>query len=418
MTIRRKPAYLLVVVFAIASSFYLLAVGATWQGVTTQAAALLSLVVFALTVIGWLWWRGSAVWHRTALDPLLPLAALFLAISSVGNLDAWRHIGSGLWFFCAYIIVWYMMQDALANRLITRNMLVDVVLIGGMILVFPTLIQGMFTDGIFSGIWFEIAPGRFAFQRIRVAGILLNPNNLGAFMLLIIPLLIQRQHRLTSIQGLLNSAYLLIAGIVLWMSDSRGAMIGLATAFLVVFLRRLHIKAGYLLLTLFGTGVVVFLITLNGDDARAAIYVHAAQEILQHPVTGTGLFTFRVQNPFVLDAGGTMLYAHNLFLHVISELGIPGGLVLGAALVSLGRHTPPDDRMQRWTYAAVWGTVMHQMVDFPVMMPALALVFLIVLALAIPPLPDEAPRSYARIVGGGAVALIVIGVIGAPLVVR
>ena len=120
-----------------------------------------------------------------------------------------------------------------------------------------------------------------------------------------------------------------------------------------------------------------------------------------------------------MDPGGTSLYAHNIILHIASELGIPGLIAFASAVVVLLRvRVPADDSLQLWAYAAVLGTGVHQMVDFPIMMPALALSFLVVLAVALPSRTRPISQRYALVVASAAVALIIMGVLRAPLQVK
>ena len=264
---------------------YLLAIGTTWLGVTHRTTAYLSLIVFSLMVSGWLLRRKSAPWHRTDFDEVLPLAAIALLISTVANVEVWQQIGGGLWFVASYLVVWYLLQDALANSLLRPEAMVDMLLLAGTVVIIPALIEGILNLS-------AVPPS----EPIRIGGILGNPNNLGAFTLLIIPLLIGRQSRTKRIGRFLIAVYLLIAIAVLFMSDSRGAEFGLITAFLFVVLKRSQMPVVRVLLLTTWIALGVFLLILRGDSGRAGIYYSAALEFLQHPLTGTGLFTFRVQS--------------------------------------------------------------------------------------------------------------------------
>ena len=68
-----------------------------------------------------------------------------------------------------------------------------------------------------------------------------------------------------------------------------------------------------------------------------------------------------------------------------------------------------------WAYAAIIGTGVHQMIDFPVMMPANALSTLAVLSLALPPQQVIGDRRAAWIIALAAAVLIIVGIRAAPL---
>lgn len=352
-----------------------------------------------MIVILWLWRRKSHAWHRTLLDPVFLLWGIAFAVSTSANMDMQARIASGLWFATTYMIVWYVLQDSLGNGLIRRESLADLLLIVG-VLVLISAIGEASTD----------PPGG------RISGAMQNPNNLGAFLLLIILLILERLFRVKGAARVLFGVYLVVSLVVMIATKSRGAIFGLVIALLVVGLMR--VRTVWLRLSLlvfcFLIGVVLFI--ARGDNGRFVIYSEVAAIVAEHPITGTGLFTFRIEGLSWLEAGGTKLYAHNLVLHVASELGVFGLVALARFGWVLLRKIPPrDDSLSVWAYSGLLGAGVHQMVDFPLMMPSLALTALIVLSLALPPSDEVTDINFAPLVAAGAGVLIIIGVLASPL---
>lgn len=148
------------------------------------------------------------------------------------------------------------------------------------------------------------------------------------------------------------AAFLLLLTLaVLWLSNSRSAYLALAAALLLfgVILRPRLVR--WLLLA----AIVTFLLTgtaigwprfaegllahnlTYGLPERLEIWSHALAIIADFPFTGIGLGCFEPVvaslYPLQLTWGGTAPHAHNLFLQIGIDLGLPG---LAAFLVLLG----------------------------------------------------------------------------------
>lgn len=398
---RARPRWI-VLALAVAAVSYLLLLGATWRGVSDPVVARFSLVVIGAGGTVWIALRRGP-WPRTAFDRVLWIWLAALALSGLANAARWPTILTGTWFAAVYIVVWYALQDLLGGGLITRQRLSAVLLTAGI----PVLI---------SALWDAIQP-----PPGRISGALENANTLGGFLALILPLILA--HLIASRgwrRGLL-AVYLLIAALALLLTESRGAMLAVATALLVVGLTRARRPAARAALMVVYGATAIALISARGDSGRLPIYTDVAATFLEHPLTGTGLFTYRLNPDEILPPsgvlpGGTNLYAHNLILHVAVELGLPGLVALVLSVYTPFRHQPDgSDPLRLWAYASLIGAGAHQMVDFPLMMPGLALTGIAVLSLAL--LPGAAARSDrpARWVAALALALWLVGMLLAPL---
>ena len=129
----------------------------------------------------------------------------------------------------------------------------------------------------------------------------------------------------------------------------------------------------------------------NGQN-RISIWRDTLTLIHQHPLFGTGLGTFVVAYTSVQTTFLTLLvdHAHCDYLEVVSELGLPGGLlVFGSVFWILARaarrYRKIQDRFEAAVCLGCIGSIsailMHSLADFNLYIPANALVFTVVLAL-------------------------------------
>ena len=130
-------------------------------------------------------------------------------------------------------------------------------------------------------------------------------------------------------------------GTILFLTKSRGAWMGVAAVLLL--LPALRWRWGWLL-WLVGAAAAGFAVTrlglpnlldmlstsgtVSGLEGRVEIWSRAIYMIQDFPFTGVGMGSFmRVADllyPFFLAAPGTIEHAHNIFLQVAVDLGIPG----------------------------------------------------------------------------------------------
>lgn len=350
---------------------YVLVMGGTWTGIMTQPTSVASALILGGTACVWLLvrWRDGWRWPRTSLDPVLPLWLIAFLASTLANLDEQQRIAVGLWFSGLYILTWYVIQDAQANRALQAGTLVDGLLVAAIVLPLGALIDMMLGAQ-------------------RISGFQGNPNILGALLVMIVPLAVGRT---LAAQGSRRYGWIGYLGLMLlitWMTQSRGAWLGVLTAFGVMIMLRAPRTAA--VVAVVGVPVALALFLLRGDTGRSDLYAHALHLFSAAPFTGHGLFTFRL-----LDTTGTgvmHMHAHNVILHVAAELGIPGLIALAATFTWLGRAAYRARSMGGWPLAALAGVAAHQMVDFPIISPGVALCVIVVMGAAIQP-QDESIAS-------------------------
>ncbi len=459
----RKTSELLTRAAVIIVCSVVVTIGATFNGVLNPGLGMLTLALTLLVVVVWQvvrWWRGW-VWHQTPLDGVFLLWALAFGLSLLVNADAARRSLIGLWYAGVYIGVWYLLLDALANRRLKREQLVDALLITGVVVYAFGYIQLLN--------W----AAEYGWSRLpRPVSVFGNPNFLGAFLTVLLPLALARAvaGRSRFVQGLL-ALYVLLGLVLLALSNSRGAWLGTLAGGVVLAglllaaqgrlslrywrewwqTRRESVKAALVaacvigLIAAAGVGVVfVRSFSVAGRDTglRTELYLAAVQMFVEKPITGHGLFTYGrelVRLPGI-EPDKPHSHAHNIPLQVAAELGLVGLAVLVVTMmviVRAGRRnwqallTPPhpsppagrgqntsvtpvpppltgevrrgskrvhDRVMLAGAMAAVVAFAVHQLTDVPAMMPAIALTGLIALVLVVAPAaPQPVTARWRRV---------------------
>lgn len=378
---------------------FILAAAGTWPGLINRSITLPSLALITLLVGTWFMIRQGcgSKWHRTPVDVVLPVWGIACAISTLANPTRYAAIAVGLWFASVYILAWYLLCDVLANRLLDVNHVVDGLLIAGIPVLGSALLEGLSSQPI-----------------LRLAGLMQNPNLLGAFLVILIPI---TTHRLLSTRSYKRAGYgllLITALITLALSQSRGGALGVGGSFgLMLFYytpRRRHkaaLLAGSLVL-----GLV--LVGTRGDSGRLRIYEQAVMVIESKLWTGQGLFTFRAHAParWMLHKGppnGQNLHAHNIVMQIVAELGFVGLAALAMTAAQFVRWSGKSG-LQLWCLAAAFGLFAQQMVDFTLMTPSIALCTIIILSIAVLPSVQSAQRDRRPVFLFAALAIVLMTV--------
>ncbi|RMG76062.1 MAG: hypothetical protein D6711_04885 [Chloroflexi bacterium] len=392
---------------------YLFALGGTFNGVLMPELKIVTLVMMTVGLGMWqlVRWRGRWIWHNTPLDLLLILWGVAFGLSLLTNLEEWRRIVIGFWYVGVYLLVWYVLNDALANRKIQRTTLIDAALMGGVVVVFFGFFQ------------LQSAPfDLIHLQFPRPGSVIGNPNSLGAFLVVLGLLSLGRWMMITHRLGRWAlGIYSLMILLLLFFTFSRGAWLGMAVGMMVLAglyfpkawrhsLTRYRFRwamAGIVLLMVIGVVGVFFLQSFRQSgrslSLRATIYQHAIGVFNEHPVAGSGLFTFGAELARYQSQPPRQphSHAHNGVLHVAAELGTVGLGALVASVVILIAAMRlnlrlVNSRQKGFVITAIGASVgfgVHHLFDFPAMMPVIALMGVLVLVLAtapINPLPIEA----------------------------
>jgi len=223
----------------------------------------------------------------------------------------------------------------------------------------------------------------------------------------------------------LSLAVSVVLSVALVFSRSRMGILAAASSMLIIFalvvISRFHGRMGSLLAATFivlsiclaawiGPGPIVSRFqTVNeeyslGGQSRLSMWRDALPLIKQHPWLGTGLGTF----PIAYTSGQTAFlsqfvnHAHNDYLELAADLGIPAALVLfGSILFILGRairsFLTGERDFERIVALGCVGSIvailLHSFADFNLYIPANALLFSAILGLAI---SARNPSGHAR----------------------
>lgn len=173
----------------------------------------------------------------------------------------------------------------------------------------------------------------------------IHPNVLAGSLIAITPLIVAiilfSIKKITIIERLLYFLVLIAICGALLLSQSRGAILALLITLFVVFLLR---SPWFWLLPAVGiivAGIVVFrmgivevntqivkLFSLAGFGQRTDIWRHTLFILQDFPLTGVGMGnfsdTFRILYPLSMSTTNPLPHAHNIFLQVGTDLGVPG----------------------------------------------------------------------------------------------
>lgn len=384
--------------------------GATFNGVVIPDAHFATYALILVVLAAWLAMRirWNWTWHRTALDPIMPLWLLAIAVSLLANPDVSHRSLIALWFVGAYIGAWYLLHDWVANRPASRELIVEGLLASGLIVFIFSALQMLYSGNLL--------------QPVSILG---NTNALGSVLLVVIPYSLRKAWRENAGAGRTVWRLYSVAAIFnIIVTLSRGAWIGLFGALFTLLLlalahKRLLSPAGFLawwdkrtartrrLIRALSIAVVscllcaMALIALSftqperSAKLRTQIWGSALIQFSDAPLTGNGLFTFgRNHGKYVsIPPAQSYAHAHSLPLNVAAELGILGLLALGATTtVTIHRlrrvwHAKTGDRRLDWIFfvAPIAGLALHHLFDFTALMPAVALLCIVALILAIDP---------------------------------
>jgi O-antigen ligase len=128
-------------------------------------------------------------------------------------------------------------------------------------------------------------------------------------------------------------------------------------------------------------------------ESRISIWRDTLQLIRRHPLLGTGLGTFSVAYPAVQTTFLSLRvdHAHCDYLEAVSELGLPGGILLFGSIFwvlakSVRQYRRAEGRLDTAVCLGCVGSIaailVHSLADFNLCIPANALVFTVVLALS------------------------------------
>ncbi len=133
----------------------------------------------------------------------------------------------------------------------------------------------------------------------------------------------------------------------------------------------------------------------EAERNRVVVWSDSMEAVQDYAVTGSGLATFRYVFPMYRSFGGRIFYswAHNDYLQVAIELGVPGFLLLLWLMVSVGRgakrareglrEEPALLHLHAGYVAAVVAIALHSFTDFSLHMSANAALLSVIVGVVV-----------------------------------
>jgi O-antigen ligase len=399
-----------VVLYGIASLllFCPLAFGAVepWAIFILQSATTILFMV-------WLFAQTRAPQSAVVWTPIFPPMLAFLAlicIQMLPGISAYRHATySGLLLYIAYGLACFLITQTLTRTTHVRRLATAAVIYGTAMAMFAVL-QSLSSTGKL----YWLRTPRFGGW---IYGPYVNHNHYAGLMEMLapIPLVFAFSRYARGKERWAAASAAAFMGATIFLSGSRGGMIafGVQIAIFLYFLfreqtagRAAFLMTTFLVVTLVsiawigGSDVTARLSTINATkhselsgDIRFKINRDTLHMFAQRPVLGWGLGTFESVYPqfrsfytnFLVDK------AHNDYLQLLAETGVAGFAIMIWCLVAGFRRAVP--KIRSWpsnvngavalvALIGISGILVHSLVDFNLEIPANALLFYVLCAVA------------------------------------
>jgi len=366
LTLNSSKRYLLQEAFLILVGAYLLIFASTHNGLVDPTILAVSAGLFSLFALAWLI-RGQSASIPAGMAGCIFL--LVLVITSFTSMDPHRS------FTETWLIALAFSLYAGTQELVRRGWPAE--LFYKVILVLTAIVMGLtwMEVGGWYAAWLSANPGQWLPD---IAFRLNLPNFMGVFLNLTLMLAIPRLAVTRSTFGkILLALWILSALGLVYLSSSRGGWLGLAAglAFLAwiearrffprikQFIKALRpvvlmVLVLVLLIMAAGAGYLLYRQTLqpthtsNFLESRNYLWIPAWNAFINHPLVGQGPFTF-VSSYLVTNSvppSQLFVYAHSIYLDVLSSSGLLGGAAFLFLLFSLyrvlkrGLASPPGEQ--------------------------------------------------------------------------
>jgi O-antigen ligase len=166
-------------------------------------------------------------------------------------------------------------------------------------------------------------------RRITYLGFFNDPNDLGMFLVMNIPFAIYFYKKSQAVSKILMFAVLAALFYGIYLTGSRGTMLGAGALIAVYFI---VMNAGpklFITIVVLAPIAATVITSLQSNmdesaDGRLEAWYAGVLMLLHNPIFGIGMGQF-------LEEHG--LVAHNSYIHVAAELGVPGYSLWGGALI-------------------------------------------------------------------------------------
>ncbi len=376
-----------------------------WAITVIHMITIIGLTSFLLEKIQTLEW----MWIKTPLDKPIIVLLIICLLSSMFSM----HRPSSLWAMALltnYIIVFYLVIHSVNTRSWLRWIVYIIIGIAIFLAIFGMLKQ----SGVNPFSWWTYSDATG-----RLNSTFGNANHLAGYMEMTIPLLLG-----LTLTGLRKDklfftiilVVLLIAALLL--SLSRGGWMAAFSSFVfmaAILMANRHFQVKKIIITivcvlipvmfiaLSSTSVIKRILTLeekhdlSSFSSRLKTWGGVVEMIQDYPLFGSGPGTFAVVYTQYHPPGYTRrsYFAHNDYLHFISETGFPMAVVIVWVIIVFYRHGfKKMKNRSRLVHGITLGAMsgitailIHSISDFNLHIPANALLFTVLAAIVVSPVP-------------------------------
>ncbi len=403
---------------------YLLLIGGQYYGLVVFEINVLSLTLFIGSVILWFAWRARSGLTRTPLDVVIWIALALGAFNVSLSLDPSRSAGA-LWLGMVWACIYWAAADLL-NDAVSHARLGRAIYVAGSVIVFIAFAQVI----LFWRDW--LALGLLPSTSFRVAAS--NPTAMitnFVWTLWIAEVITTKRWWAKVFWG----AGVIVAGVVLLYTSSRGGWLGATGAFLILsalyrrewiaWSKRLYTRIFWRVTISFavviGAATTVYVAIKQFEHrthaptialARVEFWPVAEQMFWRSPFIGQGLFTY---SSFYLPSlsvppRGVFNQAHGLIHNLLAETGVLGTSVFLTGFIIFFRSVPIfkfEHEADHWriaAFASLGGTLIHSVFETPYVNPPIMALSALACAMLMP-MNGRGWRNALLVIGVAAIGV-------------
>jgi putative inorganic carbon (HCO3(-)) transporter len=366
--------------------------------------------VSVFLALGTLFWVGRMVaagrmeLRPTPFDVPIALLVVLAAISTLFAPDRWLSFYNYYHLLGRYVLLYYLVVNNIHTLDQLKRLVQAVLLAAGIVAAygFYQYIVGMDISALE---WVD--DEQFPLLKVRVFSTLENPNLLAGFLVAIMALTAGLGLNADSTRGKLAFFALVTAlGACLVLTYSRGAwlsVLAVTAAYGVLYSRKTFwlllfvpvvLVAGHSMLM--ERLMSIWNPTDTSATLRIALWESTLAMIADKPLFGIGWGAYWQVYPeydfFINDPSTTIFHAHNTYLHIAAEIGVPG---LAAFLTVMVGHARlalavAETATNRWVgglmlgvLAAIIGLAVNGFTDHVMFNPQVAMLFWLLCALTV-----------------------------------
>lgn len=360
--------------------------------------------ISAILWVGKMGIAGRFHFVRTPFDPVIAALVVLSAMSVLAAPDRGLSFYNYYHLMGRYILIYYLVINNINTREELKR-LVGALLISAMVVTGYGFYQYLHGIDISAFEWVD--GEQFPDLKMRVFSTLGNPNLLAVFLVIVMAVAAGLGLCSGGIRTKTLFFVLVITlGVCLVLTYSRGAWLSVfavIAAYGVLYNRKLFWLIAIIPIILFFAQDAVMerlASILNPTDTsstlRLALWESTWAMIVDKPLQGIGWGAYRLVYPeydfFVQDAGTVIFHAHNMYLHIAAEIGLPGLLafltvMFGHAYIALTIRKFAAERWMRGLMlgvtAAICGLAVSGITDYVMFNIQMSMLFWLLNALII-----------------------------------